>query len=48
VCLGESTYETRRALLLEGNAAERAAAWVMQPDLLVRAVARGAAALRLP
>jgi hypothetical protein len=48
VGLGEATYEARRALLLEGNLAEQAAAWAMQPDPAVRVLATVAAELRLP
>jgi hypothetical protein len=39
VTLGEGTYESRRDILVQGNVAERAAAWVMQPDPAVRLVA---------
>lgn len=37
--LGEATYAGRLSLLEEGNMAERAAAWAMQPDPAVRLIA---------
>ena len=37
--MGEVIYEARRVHLLAGNQAEQAAAWLMQPDPAVRAVA---------
>lgn len=39
VGLGEGLYENRRAILAEGTWAEQAAAWIMQPDPVVRGAA---------
>ncbi len=44
--LGEAEFESRRALLLDGNAVERAVGWAMQPEPAVRTAAEVAARLR--
>lgn len=36
--VGHATYAARLARLAEGNAAEAAGAWVMQPDAVTRAL----------
>ena len=46
VLLGEQTYGARLALLEQGGTAERAGAWLMQPDPATLAVAAVVDALR--
>lgn len=45
VALGEATYESRREGLVNGSEFERALAWTMQPDPVVRAIDDVVAAL---